>query len=64
MITWFRRLVRLAYINFVLVKHGLDEVVLDTRLMRPIRFVLYLLPWNWLPRPQAPRAVRIRRALE
>ena len=64
MTTWLRRLLRLAYINYVLVKHGLDEVVLDTHLLRPLRFVFFLLPWNWRPRTHTPRAVRIRRALE
>ncbi len=62
--TWLWRVLRLVYINYVLVKHGLDEVLLDTHLFRPLRFVLYLLPWNWWPRAHIPRAVRIRRALE
>ena len=55
---------RLLYINAILVKHGLDEVILASPLLRPFRFLLYLLPWNWLRGPQPPRAVRIRRALE
>jgi ubiquinone biosynthesis protein len=55
---------RLLHINLVLVRHGLDEVILATHLFRPIRFVFYLLPWNWIPRRRPPRAVRIRRALE
>ena len=32
----------------VLVRHGLDEIVLRTHLLRPVRFLLYLLPWNWV----------------
>ena len=59
-----RQILRLAYINVVLVRHGLDEIVLRTHMLRPIRFLLYLLPWNWIPRTQPPRAVRLRRALE
>ena len=59
-----RQLLRLAYINVVLVRHGLDEIVLRTHLLRPIRFILYLLPWNWIRGPQPPRAVRLRRTLE
>ena len=55
---------RIFYINWVLVRHGLDEIVFATHLFRPIRFLLYLLPWNWLPRDRAPRGVRIRNALE
>ena len=59
-----RQILRLAHINVVLVRHGLDEIVLRTHLLRPVRFVLYLLPWNWFRGTQAPRAVRLRRALE
>ncbi|MDH3560840.1 MAG: ubiquinone biosynthesis regulatory protein kinase UbiB [Gammaproteobacteria bacterium] len=58
------QVIRLAHINFVLVRHGLDEVILATHLLRPFRFIYYLAPWNWLPREREPRAVRIRRALE
>ena len=54
---------RLVHINAVLVRHGLDEVILGTHVFRPIRFLLYLLPWNWIRRPKSPPAVRIRRAL-
>ena len=60
----FRQILRLVTINVVLVRHGLDEIVLRTHLLRPVRFVLYLLPWNWVRRTQPPRAVRLRRALE
>ena len=55
---------RLLHINIVLVRHGLDEIVLATHLFRPVRFLLYLLPWYWLRSLRAPRAVRIRRTLE
>jgi ubiquinone biosynthesis protein len=55
---------RLFYINYTLIKHGLDEVILATHLFRPLRFLLYLAPWYWLRTHQSPRAVRIRRALE
>ena len=59
-----RQAVRLIYINAVLIRHGLDEIILATPLLRPVRFLLYLLPWNWVRRRRAPRAVRLRRALE
>jgi ubiquinone biosynthesis protein len=64
MIGLIRRSLRLAHINLVLVRHGLDEVVLATHLFRPVRFLLFLLPWNWVRSRRAPRAVRLRRALE
>lgn len=55
---------RLLHINSVLIRHGLDEVFLATHFMRPLRFMLYLLPWNWFRGTREPRAVRVRRALE
>ncbi len=58
------QLIRLLYINIVLVRHGLDEVVLAIHLFRPVRFVLYLLPWHWFRKTIPPRGVRIRQALE
>ena len=57
-------LLRLAAINLVLIRHGLDEVILATHLFRPLRFLGYLMPWRWFRRDQLPRAVRIRQALE
>jgi ubiquinone biosynthesis protein len=58
------QIIRLVHINFVLARHGLDEIILATHLFRPFRFLYYLAPWNWIPRKRGPRAVRIRRALE
>jgi ubiquinone biosynthesis protein len=56
---------RLLHINWVLLRHGLDEVILATHLFRPIRFILYLSPWYWLRRGKLPAyPVRIRLALE
>ncbi|MBI5040763.1 MAG: ubiquinone biosynthesis regulatory protein kinase UbiB [Gammaproteobacteria bacterium] len=55
---------RVLHINIVLVRNGLDEIVFATHLFRPVRFLYYLAPWNWLGREHAPRAVRIRRTLE
>ncbi len=60
-----RQLLRLVHINRVLVRHGLDEIILATHLFRPLRFLIHLLPWNWGRKPrQRPRGERIRRALE
>ena len=55
---------RLLFINRVLVRHGLDKIIFATHLFRPFRFLLYFLPWNWLPKQRLPHAVRIRMALE
>jgi len=60
-----RVLTRLLQIQRVLVRHGLDEVILATHLFRPLRFAFYLSPATWLRRHStAPRAERLRRALE
>ncbi|MCS3903933.1 ubiquinone biosynthesis protein [Methylohalomonas lacus] len=55
---------RLLSIQRVLIRHGLDEIVFATHLFRPVRFLFYLLPWNWFRRSQASRAERMRMALE
>ncbi len=56
---------RLIHINWVLLRHGLDEVILATHLFRPLRFLIYLSPLYWLRRNRLPAyPVRIRRALE
>jgi len=57
-----RESLRVAHIAWVLLRHGLDEVVLAAHLFRPIRFFRFLSPFYWGEKP--PRAVRIRRALE
>ncbi|OGT29586.1 MAG: ubiquinone biosynthesis regulatory protein kinase UbiB [Gammaproteobacteria bacterium RBG_16_51_14] len=55
---------RILTIQRVLIRHGLDEIIFATHLFRPIRFVFYLLPWNWFRRVHEPRAERLRRVLE
>jgi len=56
--------IRLLRINWVLMLHGLDDVVFTTHLFRPFRFIIYVFPWNWFRRKREPRAVRMREALE
>jgi ubiquinone biosynthesis protein len=55
---------RIFHINLILLRHGLDEVILATHLFRPLRFLVYVSPWYWLQGARPPRAVRIRCALE
>ncbi len=57
-------LLRLIHINWVMMFHGLDELILKTHLFRPIRFLAFLSPGFWLPKPKQARGVRIRKALE
>lgn len=56
--------VRLLRINFVLMRHGLDDIVFATHLFRPFRFLIYFNPINWFLRKRESRAVRVRKALE
>ena len=58
------QILRLLYINLVLVRHGLEEVVFSIHLFRPFRFILYLLPWHWLRQEEISHGRRIRHALE
>ncbi len=56
---------RLLQIQRVLVRHGLDEIILATHLFRPLRFFFYLSPATWFERRRGgSRGERIRLALE
>lgn len=55
---------RLFHISWVLVRHGLDEVILATHLFRPLRFLLYVSPFYWFRGELPAYPVRIRRVLE
>ena len=56
---------RLLQIQRVLVRHGLDEIVLATHLFRPLRYAFYLSPATWFERSKGgTRGERIRLALE
>jgi ubiquinone biosynthesis protein len=60
-----RVLSRLLQIQRVLVRHGLDEIILATHLFRPLRFAFYLSPATWFHRDKGgTRAERLRLALE
>ncbi len=60
----FKILMRLIHINWVMMFHGLDEIVLKTHLFRPIRYLAFFSPNYWLRKSREPRGVRIRRTLE
>ena len=55
---------RVLAIQRVLIRHGLDELLFTTPVLRSLRFLLYLLPWNWFRGEHGPRADRIRMVLE
>jgi len=58
------QILRLLRINYVLVRHGLDDIVFAIHLFRPFRFLMFIMPWNWFIRERASRGQRIRCALE
>ena len=60
-----RLIFRLLAIQRVLVRHGLDDLISSVHLLRPVKYLFYLSPWTWGQRASdAPRAVRIREALQ
>lgn len=53
------------FISRVLLRHGLDELILDIHLFRPLRLIRFLSPTFWFRhRTRRPRGERIRMALE
>jgi ubiquinone biosynthesis protein len=61
---YLRLLFRILHINLVLFRHGLEEVLLAVPFFRPIRFILFLMPWHWFRKLETSHGARIRRALE
>ena len=57
------QLIRLLHISQVLMRHGLDDLILATHPFRPVRYVKILMPWTWVTR-RTSRGERIRRSLE
>lgn len=58
------QIMRLIYINWTLLRHGLDELILATHLFRPLRFLRWFMWWRILRNRSLGRGVRIRRTLE
>ncbi|TQV62165.1 MAG: ubiquinone biosynthesis regulatory protein kinase UbiB [Halothiobacillaceae bacterium] len=60
-----RLLLRLITIQWVLSRHGLDELLFATPWFKPMRFLLWLSPWRLLGHTRRrPRGERLRLALE
>lgn len=56
---------RVLHISLVLLRHGLDEVILAAHLFRGLRFFRFLSPFFWLSAGKRPSyGERIRRSLE
>jgi ubiquinone biosynthesis protein len=58
------RLFRLIRINFILVRYGLDEIILSAPWFYPIRFLTYFNPYYWILKNKLSRGERIRLAIE
>lgn len=60
-----RQLRRLIHINRVLLRYGLDDLLLVIPFFRSFDFVKYILPWRWFRAEDTrPLGIRIRSALE
>lgn len=59
-----KTLFRLVHIHWVFLRHGLDELVLQTPFMRPIRYLAILSPYARFKNDADTRGVRIRKTLE
>lgn len=55
---------RLFIINLTLARFGLDEIILSLHLFRPIRFLIYLNPFNWFRDKNISKAQRLRLCIE
>lgn len=59
-----KQLIRLIQINHVLAKHGLDNVIVSLRLFAPLRFIVYLNPWNWFRKVPLTHGEALRQSFE
>ena len=59
-----KQLLRLLYINHVLAKNGLDQVIVSLHLFAPLRFMAYVNPWNRFRRKPLTRGEAVRKTLE
>lgn len=58
------RLIRLAYINYVLARYNIDGIILGAQPYSPLHLVAYLNPFYWTTGRKLTRGERIRRTLE
>ncbi|MBI2784971.1 MAG: ubiquinone biosynthesis regulatory protein kinase UbiB [Legionella longbeachae] len=59
-----KQLSRLIHINYILAKNGLDNVVVSLRLFAPLRFIVFLNPWNWFRKKHMTHGEALRKSLE
>jgi len=59
-----KRLLRLSHINWTLARYGLDEIILSLHLLRPLRVLIWLNPYNWFRDREQSQAHRLRLCIE
>lgn len=59
-----KQIIRLSQINFILARNGLDQVIVSIRLFAPLRFIIYLNPWNWFRREPLTHGQALRKTFE
>jgi len=60
----FRQVMRMLTIYRIIVRYGLDELLLSTKIFRPLRLLAYLAPGYWLRPKHLSRGKRILFALQ
>lgn len=59
-----KQVLRLLWINWILARNGLDQLIVSIHLFSPLRFLVYCNPWNWFPRKHLTRGEALRKTLE
>jgi len=60
----FRQIMRMLTIYRIIVRYGLDELLLSTKIFRPLRLLAYFVPGYWLRPKDLSRGKRILFALQ
>lgn len=59
-----KQLVRLLHINHIFAKNGLDNLIISLGFFAPLRFMVYLNPWNLWRKQALTRGEALRKSLE
>lgn len=59
-----KQLFRILHISYILANNGLDNVVVSLRIFAPLRFIVYLNPWNWFRKEHLNHGEALRKSLE
>lgn len=59
-----KQVLRLLQINYIFARNGLDNLVVSIRIFAPLRFMIYLNPWNWFRKEQLSPGEALRKSLE